>query len=125
MTPVRTLIVDDHADVRFLIRAIIADAAADLEVVGEADGVEAALAQLDGLAPDAVVVDARMPRLDGFEAAPLLHARRPGMALVLCTGWVDDEVRRRATEAGFAAVVSKDDFDDLPAIVERAARGAG
>src|SRR5919107_1718528 len=101
MTPVRTLIVDDHADVRFLIRAIIADAAADLEGVGEADGVEAALAQLDGLAPDAVVVDARMPRLDGFEAAPLLHARRPGMALILCTGWVDDDVRRRATEAGF------------------------
>ena len=125
MTPVRTLIVDDHADVRFLLRAIIADAAADLEVVGEADGVEAALEQLDALAPDAVVVDARMPRVDGFEAAPLLHARRPGMALILCTGWVDDDVRRRAERAGFAAVVSKDDFDDLPAIVERAARRAG
>lgn len=125
MTPVRTLIVDDHADVRFLLRAIIADAAADLEVVGEADGVEAALEQLDALAPDAVVVDARMPRVDGFEAAPLLHARRPGMALILCTGWVDDDVCRRAEGAGFAAVVSKDDFDDLPAIVERTARRPG
>ena len=41
-----------------------------------------------------------MPRVDGFEAAPLLHARRPGMALVLCTGLVDDEVRRRAADGG-------------------------
>jgi DNA-binding NarL/FixJ family response regulator len=124
MTPVRTLIVDDHADVRFLIRAIVADAGADVEIVGEADGVEAALDQIERLRPDAVVLDARMPRMDGFEAAPLLHARRPGMALVLCTGLVDDRVRRRAEEAGFAAVVSKDDFDALPAIVERAVRGA-
>jgi DNA-binding NarL/FixJ family response regulator len=121
MAPVRTLIMDDHADVRFLIRAIIADAGADVEVVGEADRIEAALDQLDVLGPDVVVVDARMPRVDGFESAPLLLARRPGLALVLCTGWVDEDVRRRAARAGFAAVVSKDDFDDLPATVLRAA----
>jgi hypothetical protein len=46
------------------------------------------------------------------------------MALVLCTGLVDERVRRRAEEAGFAAVVSKDDFDALPGIVERAVRGS-
>ncbi len=46
----RTLIVDDHADVRFLIRTIVADAGVGVEVVGEADGVEAALEQLDALA---------------------------------------------------------------------------
>ena len=119
MATVRTLIPDDHAEVRFLIRAIMDDAEADVEVVGEADGVDAALAQLDELDPDVVIVDARMPRVDGFAAAPLLHARRPGLALVLCTGWVDEDVRRRAAEAGFAEVVSKDRFDDLPATVER------
>jgi DNA-binding NarL/FixJ family response regulator len=121
MAPVRTLILDDHADVRYLIRAIIADAGADVEVVAEADGVEAALGQLDDAAPEVVVMDARMPRIDGFEAAPLLHARRPELALVLCSGWVDDDVRRRAAEAGFAAVVSKDDFDALPETVLRVA----
>src|SRR5215207_10616979 len=46
---VRTLIVDDHADVRFLIRTIVGDAGLPVEVVGEADGVESALAQLDEL----------------------------------------------------------------------------
>src|SRR5918999_6531129 len=116
---VRTLIVDDHADVRFLIRTIVADAGLPVEVVGEADGVESALEQLDALAPDVVVMDARMPRIDGFEAAPLLLARRPGLPIVLCSAWVDDEVRRRAAEAGIREVLSKDQFDEIPAGVPR------
>jgi DNA-binding NarL/FixJ family response regulator len=114
---VRTLIVDDHADVRFLIRTIVAHAGLPVEVVGEADGVDAALAQLDDVAPDVVVIDARMPRIDGFEAAPLLLARRPGLPIVLCSAWVDADVRRRAAEAGIRAVLSKDQFDEIPAVV--------
>lgn len=117
MATVRTLIVDDHSDVRFLIRTIVADAGLDVEIVGEADGVEAALEQLDALAPDVVVLDARMPRIDGFEAASMLLARRPGLPIVLCSAWVDDDVRRRAAAAGIQAVLSKDRFEDLPGLV--------
>ena len=117
MAPVRTLIVDDHADVRFLIGVIVADAGLDVEIVGEADGAEAALEQLDALAPDVVVLDARMPRVDGFEAAPMLLSRRPGLPIVLLTALVDDEVRRRAADAGIVAVLSKDRFDEIPAVV--------
>ena len=113
----RTLIVDDHADVRFLIRTIVADAGVGVEVVGEADGVESALEQLDALGPDVVVMDARMPRIDGFEAAPLLLARRPDLPIVLCSAWVDDDVRRRAADAGIGRVLSKDQFDEIPAVV--------
>jgi DNA-binding NarL/FixJ family response regulator len=114
---VRTLIVDDHADVRFLIRMIVADAAVGVEVVGEADGVESALEQLDALAPDVVVMDARMPRIDGFEAAPLLLEKRPDLEIVLCSAWVDDEVRRRAAAAGIGTVLSKDQFDEIPRVL--------
>jgi CheY-like chemotaxis protein len=114
MAPVRTLIVDDHADVRFLIRTIVADAGLDVVVVGEADGAERALGQLEALAPDVVVLDARMPRFDGFETAPMLLARRPGLPIVLCSAWVDDDVRRRAAEAGIRAVLSKDQFEAIP-----------
>ena len=121
MAPVRTLIVDDHAGARFLIRAIVADAAVDVEVVGEADGAETALAQLEALAPDVVVLDARMPRVDGFEAAPLLLERRPDLAVVMCSALVDDDLRARALAAGAVDVVSKDRIDELPGIVLRAA----
>ena len=120
---VRTLIVDDHADVRFLIRTIIADAGLPVDVVGEAEAVEPALDQLDALAPDVVIMDARMPRIDGFEAAPLLLARRPALQIVLCSAWVDDEVRRRAAAAGIHRVLSKDQFDEIPAVVVALAYG--
>ena len=116
MGAVRLLIVDDHADVRFLIRTIVADAPEAVEVVAEADGIEAALERLDAADPDVVVMDARMPRIDGFEAAPLLLARRPGLPIVLCSGWVDDDVRRRAAAVGIRTVLSKDQFDELPAV---------
>ena len=119
--PVRLLIVDDHADVRFLIRTIVAEAGPDVEVAGEADGVEAALEQLDALAPDVVIMDARMPRIDGFEAAPMLLARRPDLPIVLCSAWVDDEVRRRAAAAGIGTVLSKDQFEEIPAVALGAA----
>ena len=125
LSAVRTLIVDDHADVRFLIRTIVQDAGPPLEVVGEADGAEAALERLDALAPDVVVMDARMPRIDGFEAAPMLLARRPGLPIVLCTAWVDDDVRRRAADAGIRAVLSKDQFDEIPAVVIALAQANG
>src|SRR5215210_9174980 len=121
MERVRLLIVDDHADVRFLVRAIVDDAGLEVDVVGEADGVDAALDQLDATRPDVVVLDARMPRVDGFEAAPLLLARRPGLPIVLCSAWIDEEVRRRAAAAGIGDVLSKDRFDEIPAAVARAA----
>jgi DNA-binding NarL/FixJ family response regulator len=115
------LVVDDHPDVRFLIRAIIADAEGDAEVAGEADGAAAALAVIDDVDPDVVILDARMPRVDGFEAAAMILARRPDQAILLCTAWVDDEVRRRAVLAGIQACVSKEHFDAIPALVSELA----
>jgi DNA-binding NarL/FixJ family response regulator len=123
MAPVRTLIVDDHAGARFLIRAIVADAGVDVEVVGEADGAEDALAQLEELAPDVVVVDARMPRVDGFEAAGMLLARRPGLPILLCSAIVDEEIRTRAQAAGIAACLSKDHFEAIPRVAAELAHG--
>jgi len=114
MGSVRALIVDDHADVRFLIRTIVADAGLPVEVVGEADGVETALEQLAALDPDVVVLDARMPRVDGFEAAERLLERRPDLPIVLCSAFVDDDVRRRAADAGIRVVLSKDQFEEIP-----------
>jgi CheY-like chemotaxis protein len=121
MALVRTLIVDDHADVRFLIRTIVGYAGLDVEVVGEADGAEAALEQLDAFSPDVVVLDARMPRVHGFEAAPMLLERRPGLPIVLCSASVDDAVWRRAATAGGRDVLCKDEFEELPGAVLRAA----
>ena len=122
--PVRVLVVDDHADVRFLVRAILEDAPG-VVFCGEAPGAEEAVAALEELAPDVVVLDARMPAVDGFEAAAMLLERRPGLPILLCSAIVDDEIRARAEAAGIAACLSKDHFEAIPRVAVELARRDG
>ena len=115
--PVRVLVVDDHADVRFLVRAILEDAGPRIEFAGEAPGAAEAVEALATVAPDVVVLDARMPEIDGFEAAEMLLERSPGVAILLCSAIVDDAIRARAEAAGIAACLSKDHFEAIPRVV--------
>lgn len=118
--PVRVMVIDDQPDVRFLVGLILADHP-DIEVVAEAEGADSALAQLAGSAPDVALLDARMPRMDGFELAPRLLERAPGLRIALLTSLVDEVIERRAREAGAHACASKADFDALPDLVRRLA----
>jgi DNA-binding NarL/FixJ family response regulator len=117
------MIVDDHADVRFLLRAIIDDADEDIAVAGEADGARAVLESIDAIDPDVVVLDAVMPVVGGIEAAPMILARRPGQKILLCSALVDDDVLDKAEAAGIAACVSKDDMEAIPRIAVALAGG--
>jgi CheY-like chemotaxis protein len=121
--PVRVLVVDDHADVRFLVRVILGDAGPDVAFAAEAAGAEEALEALESAEPDVVVLDALMPGVDGFETAGMLLERRPGLPILLCSAIVDDVVRTRAEAAGIADCVSKDHFEAIPEMVLRLAGG--
>ena len=114
--PVRLFVVDDAEDARFLIRVIVEDAS-DVEIVGEADGADAALEALAAAAPDVVLLDAMMPKVDGYELAPQVREVVPGARLVLLTAHVDDMVRSRAEQAGIDHVLGKDEFDRIPEVV--------
>ena len=114
--PVRVMIVDDHPDVRYLIRMIIEDADLQIEVAGEAAGAREAVERLAEFAPDVVVLDARMPLVDGYEAAAMLLERRPHLPILLCSAIVDEEVRAQAAEAGIAACLPKDALEDIPRV---------
>jgi CheY-like chemotaxis protein len=124
-SPVRVLVVDDHADVRFLLRTILRDAGPPLEVAAEAAGADEAVDAVERLEIDVVVLDALMPLVDGFEAAGMLLERRPGLPILLCSAIVDEEVRERAERAGIAACLSKDDFEAIPQVALELARRAG
>src|SRR3712207_2963832 len=113
MEPIRVMVVDDAADARFLITLVLGDAD-DIEVVGEADGAEQALALLPGLDPDVVLVDARMPAIDGYELTRRMLAQRPGMRIALLTSMVDSVIEAEAMAAGAAACWSKAELDRLP-----------
>jgi DNA-binding NarL/FixJ family response regulator len=89
----------------------------DLEVVAEADGAASALALLAGARPDVVLLDARMPVVDGFELAKQLLATRGSLRVAILTSMVDEVVRAKATAAGAHRCISKGDLSELPQIV--------
>ena len=123
--PVRVLVVDDHADVRFLVRTILRDAGPPLEVAAEASGAHEAVEAVEGGEVDVVVLDARMPVIDGYEAAAMLLQRCPGLPILLCSAIVDDDVRERAEAAGIAACLSKYHFEAIPRVVLELAGRSG
>jgi DNA-binding NarL/FixJ family response regulator len=103
---IRVLVADDHPVVRSGIVALLA-AAGDIEVVGEAvdgqDAVEKALA----LEPQLVLMDLRMPRLDGDEATAKILAAKPGIRVVVLTTYESDASILTAIEAGASGYLLK------------------
>ncbi len=120
--PVRVLVVDDHADVRYLIRAILDDAGPDVVFAADASCARDAVERLHEVDPDVVVLDARMPGVDGYEAAAMLLEARPGLPILLCSAIVDDRTRELAERAGIVECLSKDHFEDIPEVALRLAR---
>ncbi len=80
-----------------------------LDLVGEVDGGEAALAAIIELEPDVALLDLRMPGLDGLEVCQRVRAAEPlpTTRVMLLSAYVDDAVVERALEVGAAAYLSK------------------
>jgi CheY-like chemotaxis protein len=116
-----TLVVDDQPDVRRLMCFLLEDDDG-LFVSGEAASGEEALAMLDDGDHAVVLLDHRLPGADGCDVAVEIHARRPDLRMVLCSSFLDDELRARALESGVHACLDKADFDELPRVVREVAR---
>jgi DNA-binding NarL/FixJ family response regulator len=118
-----TLLVDDEADIRLLLRRMIEAADGELCVVGEAaDGTEA-LACIDELDPDVVVLDQRMPGPTGLETAEAILARRPQQRIVVCSAQMDADLRRAARDVGVHLCLSKLEILELPDALRRVMAG--
>lgn len=103
----RVLIADDHAVVRQGLRTFL-EVQDDIEVVGEAADGEEAVALAQTLAPDVVVMDLVMPRVDGIEAIRRLRALDPQAKVIVLTSFADDEKVFAAVRAGAAGYLLKD-----------------
>jgi DNA-binding NarL/FixJ family response regulator len=120
---IRILLADDQALVRGGFRMIL-DAQPDMEVVGEvADGREA-VEQTLALAPDVVLMDVRMPGLDGLSATRELARARSSSAVLILTTFDLDEYVYEAMKGGASGFLLKDvDPPDLVHAVRMVARG--
>jgi DNA-binding NarL/FixJ family response regulator len=120
---IRVLTADDHAEVRAGIAAMIANEP-DMDVVGEAcDGAEAVLL-FGRLVPDVVVMDLRMPAMDGVSAIRAIRAGHPDARILAITIYDGEVEIERAVSAGACAYLLKDALvAELSDAIRRAASG--
>jgi DNA-binding NarL/FixJ family response regulator len=104
---IRVLLVDDQPLIRAGLR-MLCDAEADLTVVGEADNGRDAVRLADRLAPDVIVMDLRMPGVDGITATGRILAERPGARILVLTTFGDDDHLYPALTAGACGFLLKD-----------------
>jgi DNA-binding NarL/FixJ family response regulator len=118
---IRVLLVDDQPAVRqgLQIRLVLEP---DVEVVGEAGDGAGAISLAQSLRPDVILMDVRMPGMDGISAVRTLHAVAPESAVVILSLYDDASTRARAEEAGATAFVAKHQVEEtLLAAIRRAA----
>ncbi len=121
--PIRILVVDDHPVVRTGVQGMLATNA-DFEVVGEAADGEEAVSQVAALEPDVVLMDLRMPNVDGVEATRRIRAGHPATQVLVLTTYDTDEDILRAVEAGAVGYLLKDSpREELFHGVQATARG--
>jgi DNA-binding NarL/FixJ family response regulator len=121
----RVLIVDDHASFRSIARRLLV--AAGFEVVGEAgDGAEAIAAARD-LLPDVVLLDIRLPDLDGFQVAAVMAAQVRAPAVVLISSRARTDFGDRVTSSGVRGFIAKQDLsgEALVRVLEGPGRSPG
>ena len=121
--PLRLVIADDQASVRQGL-VLLLDAVPDIEVVGAAADGEQALDLVAGHHPDAILLDLRMPVLDGIGAIRRLTAEHPEVAIVVLTTYADDSSVLDALRAGARSYLTKDaDYTEIARALHAAVGG--
>jgi len=107
MDKISILIADDHTLFRKGIRGML-ESEGDMAVVGEAATGNEALEQARKLMPDVVLMDIKMPDLDGVEATRALHREMPHIGIIFCTMFEDDSMVFAGLKAGGRGYILKD-----------------
>lgn len=123
--PIRILIVDDHKMVRNGLQTFIS-VHDDLTCVGEARNGEEAIRQCEALQPDVVLMDLKMPVMDGPTAIEHIRSRFPEVNIIALTTFDEPALARRSLEAGAVGYLLKDvEQEELISAIRLAQEGRG
>ncbi len=98
MPSIKVLIADDHRDFRRVVREFL-NRIPNVSVVGEATNGGEAIAQVELLIPDVVLMDISMPQMNGLEATRIIKQRWPGTKVLIATTYDDPTYRLQALDA--------------------------
>lgn len=120
---IRLLLVDDQTIIRQGLRSLL-EAKPDLEVVGEAENGQQAITQVEALQPDVVLMDVRMPVMDGVAATRQICQQFNQTKVLVLTTFDDDEYVAQAMQLGARGYLLKDTHsDDLAAAIRAIHKG--
>lgn len=108
------LIVEDNAGIRRLLRRTLADTTS---AIWECSDGSDALAAYEEHRPDVVLMDVRMPHVDGLTATMQIRGYDPSARIIVVTDYEDQDLRTAALKAGAREYVLKHEISELPAIV--------
>jgi CheY-like chemotaxis protein len=115
---VRVMVVDDTDHVRTMLAEMLE--LDGFEVVGRAASGEQALAEIAASDPHVVVMDLKMPGLDGLETTRRIKAERPSQPVILYTAYLDKTIEAEAREVGVTLCLGK--IDGLPELERQISR---
>lgn len=102
---IRVMVVDDTDHVRDMLAEMLA--LDGFDVVAAAPDATTAIGMVDAADPDIVVMDLRMPGIDGLDCTRAIKLGRPGQAVILYTAYLDEQTETAAREAGVTLCVAK------------------
>lgn len=121
--PIRVLIADDHVFYREGVRALLNNAP-EVTVIGEASTGEGVIARAAELLPDVILMDLKMPGMNGIDATRRIHETHPQVGVLVITMFDDDDSVFAAMRAGARGYLLKDaDKDELIRAITAVARG--
>jgi DNA-binding NarL/FixJ family response regulator len=106
-------IVEDHDDMRFIIKRIIKKRIPEIQFIGESITAEQALEEIPGLKPDLVLVDISLPGMDGIEMIRHLRSIIKSICTLILTGHDVERYKTQADEAGAYDIISKSEDEKL------------